>query len=77
MGSAWLPLVDSSGFGYAGAQNAVHMLGAALLVILPEPESFSVGKGSKHGVFPRALAVPTDLQSEQVFHCVCLVMNLR
>jgi len=52
------------------------MLRATLLVILPEPESFSVGKGSKHGVFPIALAVPTDLKLEQVLHWVVCLMNL-
>ena len=66
----------TSGFGYSGDQNAVHMLRATLLVILPEPKGFSIGEGIKHGVFPSALAVPTDLKLEKIFHCLGLFDEL-
>lgn len=66
----------TSGFGYAGDQNAVHMLWVALLVFFPELVCLKVLSGSVDSGEPVALAVPTNLQSPEVFHWAVCLMNL-
>lgn len=75
-GGEWNSPCATSGFGYAGDQDPVHMLRMTLLVILPHPESFGIGASGVDSGEPLTLAVPTDLKLEEVLHWAVCLMNL-